>query len=609
MTGRKRLHEIFEDKSRQFADRVAVRAGNEQITYRELNDRADSLAKRLSAMGAAGDVLVGLCLERSVDLIVGVLGILKAGAAYLPIDPEYPQKRVEFILADSGTEVVVTTANCAKQFESSRCRIVMIDGENELAAGVAEAEPAPREFSDRDLAYVIYTSGSSGTPKGVLVEHYNVTRLFEATREWFHFDQHDTWTMFHSISFDFSVWEIWGALLHGGTLVIVPTQVVRSPELLQELIRNEAVTVLCQTPSAFDQFVAAEMRRPAAAYPLRQIILGGEALNLEVVRRWMERYGSDKPQLINMYGITETTVHVTWKRVTEKDLEDTKLSPIGVPIPDLEIHLLDETGEPVPNGAPGEIYVSGAGVARGYLNRPKLTAQRFLIGRGGERMYRSGDSAYRAANGELFYLSRIDDQIKVRGYRIEPREVELCLAKHAGTRIVKVMPQKRGDGDVRLEAYIVKQDVAQTSAADERLVAELAGLAQAELPGYMRPAEYFVVAELPVTANGKLDRAALLASRHKQPAAATEAMTPSEQTIAKIWQQVMQRSVGAHEDFFDSGGTSLAFMQILARVNEHFGLRLNGSELGEEASISCLSDCVNRALREAAEFEKIVEKL
>jgi amino acid adenylation domain-containing protein len=608
MTERKRLHEIFEDKTRQFANRVAVRFGNERITYRELNDRADSLAKRLTAMGAAGDVLVGLCIERSVELIVGMLGILKAGAAYVPIDPAYPQKRVEFIVEDCGTEVVVTTAKDARRLESSRCRIAMIDGQSEQVERVADAEPARREGSDRDLAYVIYTSGSSGTPKGVLVEHYNVTRLFDATREWFHFDQHDIWTMYHSISFDFSVWEIWGALLHGGTLVIVPTQIVRSPELMQELIRNEAVTVLCQTPSAFDQLVAAEMRRPAATYPLRQIILGGEALNLEVVRRWMKRYGSDKPQLVNMYGITETTVHVTWKRVTEGDLADTNLSPIGVPIPDLKIHLLDETGEPVPNGVPGEIYVSGAGVARGYLNRPELTAQRFFIGRDGERMYRSGDSAYRAENGELFYLSRIDDQIKVRGYRIEPREVELCLAKHAGTSIVKVLPHKRDDGDVQLEAYIVKPGAAQTSAADERLVAELTRLAQEELPSYMRPAEYFVVAELPVTAHGKLDRAALFASSHKQPAAATEAMTPIEQTIANIWQQVMQRAVGAHDDFFDIGGTSLGFMRILARVNEHFGLRLNGSELGDEASISRLSECVERTLREAAEFE-IAEKL
>jgi len=608
MTTRKRLHEIFEDKTRQFADRVAVRFGSAQITYRELNDRADSVAKRLIAMGAASDVLVGLCIERSVELIIGMLGILKADAAYLPIDPAYPQKRVEFLLADSGAGVVVTTANDAKRLESSRPRTVIVDGQSEQAAIVADAEPARRGCNDRDLAYVIYTSGSSGAPKGALVEHHNVTRLFEATRGRFHFDQRDTWTMFHSISFDFSVWEIWGALLHGGALVIVPTHVTRSPEQLQELIRNEAVTVLCQTPSAFEQFVAADSRGLAATYPLRRLIFGGEALNLEVVRRWVERHGSDRPQLINMYGITETTVHVTWKRITEGDLDDMNLSPVGTPIPDLKIHLLDEIGEPVPDGAPGEIYVSGAGVARGYLNRPELTAQRFLISRGGERMYRSGDRAYRAANGELFYLSRIDDQIKARGYRIEPREVELCLAKHAGIRVVKVLPHKRDDGDVQLEAYIVKQESAQTSAADERLVAELAKRAQSELPSYMRPSEYFVVAELPVTAHGKLDREALLAICRKQAAAAPEATTPIEQSIANIWQQVMQRAVGAHDDFFDIGGTSLGFMRILALVNEHFGLRLNGSELGDEASISRLSVCVDRALRESAEFE-IVEKL
>ena len=339
------------------------------------------------------------------------------------------------------------------QLEAAECLDIATAG-----TGLPDTDPDAASAPD-DLAYVIYTSGSTGKPKGVLVTHANVTRLFSATDPWFAFGPHDVWTLFHSYAFDFSVWELWGALLYGGRLVIVPYWVSRDPAAFRKLLVDERVTILNQTPSAFRQLIQADLAEAPAPYALREIIFGGEALELQSLKPWIERYGDAKPRLVNMYGITETTVHVTYRPITRADVEAGRGSVIGRPIPDLYIRLLDERGEPVPVGVPGEIWVGGAGVANGYLNRPELTAQRFVTDpfdpSRSARLYRAGDLARRLPDGDLEFLGRIDAQVKIRGFRIELGEIEAALNAHPMVRQSAVITREARPGDMRLVAYIV----------------------------------------------------------------------------------------------------------------------------------------------------------
>jgi amino acid adenylation domain-containing protein len=523
------LHVIFAQRAREAPERVALSGPEGTVSYRELDTRSDRLAGRLAELGVRPNVLVGLCARRSPEAIVGMLGILKAGGAYVPIDPGYPAERIEYLLADCAAPIVVAAKDTAPVMApvmaagvlAGRHRsVVWIDGDQVLAMEGAAPEPGgpAAEVTERDLAYVIYTSGSTGPPKGVTVEHRNVVRLFEKTDPWFHFDHKDTWSLFHSISFDFSVWEIWGALLYGGRLVLLPELVTRSPESLMSALRREQVTVLNQTPSAFHQLLSVMFSEgngtdSTSGLALRLVIFGGERLDPRMLAPWVARHGDSRPVLVNMYGITETTVHCTYRRVTATDLQDAGESRIGVPLPDLRIHLLDGEGNPVPDGTPGEMHIAGAGLARGYLNRPELTSERFVPATarlGEERLYRSGDRAKRLPDGELVYLGRMDDQFKVRGYRIEPGEIEECLSHVAGIAGVVVATRDFGDADVRLVAYLVP---AHPCEASERPAARLVEAAQRRarrtLPRHLRPSAYKVISEIPLTIQGKVNRHAL----------------------------------------------------------------------------------------------------
>ncbi|HEY4593389.1 MAG TPA: amino acid adenylation domain-containing protein, partial [Thermoanaerobaculia bacterium] len=454
------LHHRFEaqvDRDPQApAVSVAGAAGapGNRLTYGELEARANRLARRLQARGVGPGDRVALLLERSAELVVAVLGVLKAGAAYVPIDPAYPAERVAFVRADSGAALLLTAAD--------------LEG---LDAYGSERLAIPL---DAELpAYVIYTSGSTGTPKGVVVTHANVDRLFTATDPWFGFNAEDVWVLFHSYAFDFSVWELWGALRYGGRLLVLSFLESRDPEGFYRLLRDERVTVLNQTPSAFRQLVWAEEAVLGGAPPdlaLRCVIFGGEALEPASLAPWFARYGDRKPRLINMYGITETTVHVTYRPLEEADLAGG--SRIGVPIPDLAVHLLDAFLRPVPLGVAGEIHVGGAGLAEGYLDRPGLTAERFVpdpfSGVPGARLYRSGDLARRRPDGDLEYLGRIDHQVKIRGFRIELGEIESALVRHPQVREAVVMARSDG-ADRSLVAYVVPREMAEEApqAADE----------------------------------------------------------------------------------------------------------------------------------------------
>ncbi|HXT39727.1 MAG TPA: amino acid adenylation domain-containing protein, partial [Candidatus Angelobacter sp.] len=423
------LHELFEAQARRTPDAEAVVCGNERLTYRMLNTRANGLAHYLRELGVGPDVFVGLCMERSADLVVGLMAILKAGGAYLPIDLAYPQERLAFMLSDAKAPVLLTQSKLAMNVPDAAARVICVD-DPAVVARCMEFDADLLPLADADhLCYVIYTSGTTGRPKGSLITHRNVTRLFAATEQWYRFNERDVWTLFHSYAFDFSVWEIWGALLYGGRLVVVPYLVSRSPEAFYELLAAEQVTVLNQTPSAFRQLIHVEKSSGQKELALRFVIFGGEALELHSLKPWFERHGDRQPFLVNMYGITETTVHVTYRALAGHDVPSG--SVIGTPIPDLQVYILDPHGRPVPIGVTGEMYVGGAGLGRGYLNHSELTADRFVPDpfsrTPGARLYRTGDRARFLPNRDIEYLGRVDHQVKIRGFRIELGEIESLL--------------------------------------------------------------------------------------------------------------------------------------------------------------------------------------
>ena len=514
------LHTLFRERAREAPDRIALSMPTGTVSYGELDERSDRLASRLVRHGVGPDVPVALCARRGPEAIVGMLGILKAGGGYVPIDPSYPAERIDYLLTDCGARLVVATRDAADVLAGRHPAVVVLDGDQIAGEPIAGASdrPVALDPGPGSLAYVIYTSGSTGAPKGVAVEHRNVVRLFEQTAPWFHFDHRDTWALFHSISFDFSVWEIFGPLLTGGRLALLPETASRSPALLTSLLRTERVTVLNQTPSAFHQLLSVmcppgDGRDGTDGLALRTVIFGGERLDPRMLAPWIERHGDSHPTLVNMYGITETTVHCTYRRITAADLEPSGVSTIGVPIPDLRLYVMDDQGRPLPDGVPGEMYIGGGGVARGYLNRPELTAERFvtyLTDQGPERLYRSGDRVVRQPGAELEYLGRMDGQLKIRGYRIEPGEIEQCLGQLPEVARVVVVPRDFGAGDVRLVAYLLPARGADTAEpARARLASAAERHAVARLPRHIRPAVYQVVTEIPMTLQGKVDRDAL----------------------------------------------------------------------------------------------------
>ena len=585
------LQDAFEAVVAARPDAAAVSSGDESASYGDLNRRANQLARHLRTLGVTRGTLVGVCLDRSIDLVAAIIAVLKAGGAYVPLDPDCPTGRIRTMIDDARPQVVVASAATLAHVESCSAHVVGLERDREAIATHAGGN-LPIDTSPDDLAYVIFTSGSTGRPKGVTVTHGNVTRLFSSTDQWFHFGQGDVWTLFHSFAFDFSVWEIWGALLYGGRLVIVPHGVSRSPEAFHELLGRERVTVLNQTPSAFRQLIEADRAAGATLPSLRFVIFGGEALDLAVLRPWVERYGDEQPVLVNMYGITETTVHVTYRRVVEADVRAGSRSPIGVQIPDLELHLLaPDSLEQVPVGVAGEICVGGAGVAPGYLNRPELSEARFVpnpFGRGG-RLYRSGDLARRRADGGLEYLGRIDQQVKIRGFRIELGEIESVLLDHPAVREAAVLLAPSASGEPRLAAYVVTH-------VDSGVPADLLAHLRTRLPDYMVPAAFVFLDALPINENGKLDRRRLPApgAAPQVPHEAVGPRTPTEEALAAIWQEALELSyVGIHDSFFDLGGHSMLAVKIARRSREAFGIDLPVAALFRAPTVAKLAEAID----------------
>jgi amino acid adenylation domain-containing protein len=558
---RRCLHEAFADAAARWPDRVAVTDGATSLSYTELDRAANRLAHRLRGLGAAPERLIALCADRTVDAVVGVLGILKSGAGYLPLDPHHPAARLEQTLADAGCRVVLG--------HEEFCRPLTRDGRTLVPLGVPDGlDPAdgldapPRVAVHPDAtAYVIYTSGSTGLPKGVVVSHANAVRLFSVTEGEFGFGPDDVWTLFHSLAFDFSVWEIWGALLYGGKLVVVSHVTSREPAAYLDLLRTEQVTVLNQTPTAFLQLADAAEDADFPLLGLRLVIFGGEALEPSKLRRWVSGYGTARPALVNMYGITETTVHVTMRRISVDDLLR-PASPIGRPIGDLRIYLLDASMAEVPCGTEGEIYVGGAGVSRGYLGRLARSAERFVpdpFGPPGGRLYQTGDRAVRLASGELEFRGRADAQVKLHGFRIELGEIEHALLAQPGIRAAVCVLREDTPGQPRLAAYLVP------AAGHSVRSAQIRRALMERLPKYMVPAAFVDMPTLPLSSNGKLDRAGLPVPASHVGVTGAQPRTAAEGMLASVWSEVLGADQpGVDDNFFALGGDSILAIRVAA---------------------------------------------
>ncbi|MCF2149913.1 amino acid adenylation domain-containing protein [Desmonostoc muscorum LEGE 12446] len=596
------IHHWFEEQCDRTPDNIAVIYNNQQLSYQELNTRANQLAHYLQQLGVKPDVMVGICVERSLSMIIALLAILKAGGAYVPIDPAYPAERIGLILQSSQVSVLLTQQHLIENLPKHQTQVVCLETDRQTIAQQSQTNPISNCTAD-NLAYIIYTSGSTGQPKGVLINHANVVRLLAATDSWYNFNQQDVWTLFHSIAFDFSVWEIWGALLYGGKLIVVPYLLSRSPQDFYQLLLTQQVTILNQTPSAFRQLIQVEESLGNNNdLKLRAVIFGGEALQIESLRPWFERHGDQFPQLVNMYGITETTVHVTYRPLTMADLELASASVIGRPIPDLQVYLLDSYQQPVPIGIPGELHVGGVGLARGYLNQPELTAQRFIPNpfsdKEGDRLYKTGDLVRFLPNGDMEYIGRIDNQIKIRGFRVELGEIEATIIQHPSVSASVVMLRENKPGNQSLIAYIILHP-------DKTLtIPELRRFLQNKLLDHMVPTAFMILKAFPLTSNGKIDHRALPmpdALRPELEVAYVVPQTEVEKTIASVWQKALNiEKIGIHDNFFEIGGHSLLLVTVHSQLQEILNAELSTLDLFRYPTINSLAEYLSSSANQTA---------
>ena len=593
----KTIHQLFEEQARRTPEKIAVVDGETSHTYRALDERANQLAHYLQNQGIAPDDLTAVYLKKSADMIVALLAILKAGAAYLPLNPEFPEERLRFMLEDSRAMHLITTAPQLSNLPEEIPSFILLDRDGETIAAQPVTAPVCEAAPD-NLAYCIYTSGSTGRPKGVLLEHRNVVRLMLNDKLQFDFTEDDVWTMFHSYSFDFSVWEMYGALLYGGRLVLVSERDMKDPSLFLNLLIDEKVTVLNQTPSAFNNLVNEALQRGATDLALRYVIFGGEELHPIQLKEWRNAHPSVK--LINMYGITETTVHVTFKEITEREIEE-NVSNIGVPIPTTTTYIVDANLRLLPIGVPGEICVGGGGVSRGYLDREDLTRQKFIQNpyQPDERIYRSGDLARLLPNGEMVYLGRIDDQVQIRGFRVELGEVCSHLLEHPAVAKAEIIARQLHSDTLELVAYV--------EPCAEVKVTELRNHLSQTLPYYMVPSIFVMMKSLPMTSNGKVDRRALPAPEHGRPDLEGNFAAPRtvvEEMLAGIWMQVLKlERVGVSDSFFDLGGHSLLATQVISRIREAFQLDIPLRTLFEAPTIEALAQVIEQQRQDSNQVQ------
>jgi len=605
------LHEAFIETARKLPNKIAIKFGNQSLTYAELDAKSTQLARYIQNKYKAtskkesfpADTLIGICVEPSFDTIISILGVLKAGGAYVPMDPNYPATRIENILLDSQAPLIIvhqrTLSKISSLAELDPDRLILID-DSDVQDQIQSQSVFPLDatYNPESLAYVIYTSGSTGRPKGVALPHANVLNLFYATKEYYHFNQNDVWVLFHSFAFDVSVWEIWGTFLYGGTLIIVSYETTRDPHTFYEITKKEKITVLNQTPSAFRNYIDADLAAENKINTLRCVIFAGEALDIEMLRDWWRSHDDRHPQLVNMYGITETTIHASYQALFYSDLENCRHGRIGVPLNHLRMYVLDEQKSLCPIGVPGELYVGGGGVARGYLNRDDLTNQRFIINPFAktlglaptDRIYKSGDLVRWMPDGTLEYIGRTDFQVKLRGFRIELGEIESVIIKYPAIKQSVVVMREDGHNKYLACYFTLNPD---SKLLDlEMLRTHL----RQSLPEYMVPSAFVRLDKIPLTVNGKIDRKALpKPDLSEMGGLYTPPSNELELEITNIWAELLQidaAKISIDANYFQLGGNSLSIVNMITKVKALSGVDLPFSIFWKAPTIKSIAKVI-----------------
>ncbi|WP_191761493.1 non-ribosomal peptide synthetase [Komarekiella delphini-convector] len=605
------IHQLFEEQVERTPDAVAVVFGDRQLTYHELNCRANQLAHYLRTLGVKPDTLVGICVERSLEMLVGLLGILKAGGAYVPLDPEYPTERLHFMLEDAQVSVLLTQQHLVEKLPEHQAKLIYLDTQWE-GIGQSSQDNLISDVQATNLAYVIYTSGSTGTPKGVMIEHQSLVNFTKAEVTQWGINQKDCILQFSSFSFDVFAKDIYPCLSVGGTLVLRTEQMLNSWFALIAGIERWQITVL-NFPAAYWHELVTELARTNKSLSpnLRLITIGGERLLPEKIKLWYEHIQKNSdlsklatsPQLINGYGPTETTIQASGCLLSAQMCDALYSIPIGRPIPNTQIYILDSNLQTVPVGVPGELHIGGAGLARGYLNRPELTQEKFIPNPfeevQGSRLYKTGDLARYLPDGNIEYIGRIDNQVKIRGFRIELGEIETVLSQHGDVQASCVIAREDIPGDKRLVAYVMLHQHYTSR------INELRHFLKAKLPEYMVPNAIVILEYLPLTPNGKVDRRALPApDLHSEPKGKFVApRTPVEEMLTQIWAQVLKvEQVGIHDNFFELGGHSLLATQLLSRIGNIFQVELPLRSLFAAATVAELGHLIEQLQQQKLEL-------
>jgi aspartate racemase len=584
---------VFEARAAACPDAVATVFGNQQLTYGELNERANQLARLLVTLGVGRETPVGVYVERSTEYIISLLAVLKAGGTYVPLDLDYPPQRLQFMLADAVVAVVITRQNAPVELDLRGISLVNLSADAQLIAAGGKKN-LRNVAAPESLAYLIYTSGSTGEPKGVAVPHRGVVRLVRG-QDYAPFDAHQRFLLLASTSFDASTFELWGALLNGAACVIFPQQPLDF-QLLESVIREQGVTCLWLTAGLFNQIVDA---RPSVLETVPHVLAGGEALSVSHVEKALKRL--PQLRLTNGYGPTESTTFACTYRIEPGSTFPTGSVPIGRPLAHTYCYLLDEQLKPVPAGTPGELYLGGDGLARGYHNRPELTAEKFIAdpyrSQPGASLYKTGDLARYLPDGNLEFLGRIDQQVKIRGYRIELGEIETALAKHPDVLKVVVLAREDVPHHRNLVAYVVSRKESAVTAVQLR---DFLGL---KLPAYMIPVAFVALPDLPLTPNGKIDRNALPAPRLPAEETSAKPASPAttlEQEVAGVWGKVLQRPVsGLDHNFFEAGGDSLRLASLHVHLQQLLGRKFPITDLFLYTTIRALAAHFNSSQKSA----------